>query len=169
MKKNLYISVLILILLACSSKSGKRKSENNEVVTSDEIYYPIKKFVDGDTFWIDDGSKKGKKIRLIGVDTPETRHPTKGVEYYGREASDYVKNLLTNKRVRLEFDVKKTDRYGRLLAYVYLEDGTFLNASLVENGYAQVSTFPPNVKYVDLFLSLQKKARKHNKGLWKRQ
>lgn len=139
------------------------RAKNN---STSYIYYPIKKFVDGDTFWIDDGTSKGKKIRLIGVDTPETRHPKKGVEYFGKEASNYVKNLLAFNKVRLEFDIEKKDRYGRLLAYVYLEDGTFLNANLVENGYAQVSTYPPNVKYADYFLKLERHARNNNLGLW---
>lgn len=132
-------------------------------------YYPIKKFVDGDTFWVDDGSEKGLKIRLIGVDTPETVHPRKPVEYYGREASNYVKELLKSQRVRLEFDVEKTDRYGRVLAYVYLKDDTFLNEELVKNGYAQVSTFPPNVKYSKHFLKLERHARENDLGLWKKQ
>ncbi|MBZ9787597.1 thermonuclease family protein [Psychroflexus sp. CAK57W] len=137
--------------------------------SSKYTYYPIKKFVDGDTFWVDDGSEKGLKIRLIGVDTPETVHPRKPVEYYGREASNYVKEILKNQRIRLEFDVDKTDRYGRILAYVYLEDGTFLNEELVKNGYAQVSTFPPNVKYSKHFLKLERHARENDLGLWKKQ
>ncbi|MCD5382782.1 thermonuclease family protein [Candidatus Gracilibacteria bacterium] len=127
----------------------------------------IKKFVDGDTFWVDDGSEKGLKIRLIGVNTPETVHPQKPVEYYGKEASNYVKKVLMNKKVRLEFDVSKQDRYGRTLAYVFLNDGTFLNADLIENGYGQVMTVPPNVKYSEEFLELERKARENNIGLWK--
>lgn len=68
--------------------------------------------------------------------------------------------------MRLELDVDQMDRYGRTLAYVYLEDGTFLNAKLVEEGYAVIMTVPPNVKYVDLFIKLQKEARENRKGLW---
>lgn len=124
--------------------------------------------MDGDTFWIEDGSEKGLKIRLIGVNTPETQHPRKPVEYFGIEASDYVKKKLEGKKVRLEFDVERNDYYGRTLAYVFLEDGTFLNADLVENGYANTMTIPPNVRHADLFLNLERKARENNTGLWAR-
>ncbi len=130
-------------------------------------FYPIKKFVDGDTFWIDNGTEKGEKIRFIGVDTPESRKTfNKEVGYYGKEAKNYVENLLRGKKVRLEYDVDSYDRYGRTLAYIYLEDGTFLNAKLIKEGYAVVMTVPPNVKYVDLFVKLQKEARENKKGLW---
>lgn len=152
-------------LLQLERYLDNRVSNNN----SSHIFYSIKKFVDGDTFWVNDGSKKGLKVRLIGVDTPETVHPRKPVEYYGREASNYVKKVLRNQRVRFEFDVTKTDRYGRVLAYVFLEDGTFLNEELVKNGYAQVMTVPPNVKYSEHFLELERKARRNDLGLWKRQ
>ncbi len=131
-------------------------------------FYPIKKFVDGDTFWIDNGTEKGEKIRFIGVDTPESRKTfNKEVGYYGKEAKKYVENLLKGKKVRLEYDVDIYDRYGRTLAYIYLKDGTFLNAKLIEEGYAVVMTVPPNVKYVDLFVKLQKEARESKRGLWK--
>jgi len=127
---------------------------------------PVKRVVDGDTFWVEDGTEKGMKVRLIGVDTPETVHPQKPVEFYGKEASDFVKKMLEGKKVKLEYDVQEKDRYGRTLAYVYLEDGTFLNAELVRKGYAQVMTIPPNVKFSELFLDLQKKARDRELGLW---
>ncbi|MBL7471362.1 thermonuclease family protein [Robertkochia sp. 1368] len=130
-------------------------------------YYPIKKFVDGDTFWIDNGTEKGEKIRLIGIDAPESRNMFNiKKEAFGKESSDYVKQLLQGKKVRLEYDVDRTDRYGRTLAYVYLEDGTFLNAHMVQQGYAMVYTVPPNVKYAELFLKLQRKARENEAGLW---
>jgi len=154
-----YLSFAFLLLFfSCNSRSDRDSLAG---------YMSIKKFVDGDTFWVDDGSEKGLKIRLIGVNTPETVHPQKPVEYYGKEASNYVKKVLMNKKVRLEFDVSKQDRYGRTLAYVFLNDGTFLNADLIENGYGQVMTVPPNVKYSEEFLELERKARENNIGLWK--
>jgi micrococcal nuclease len=131
-------------------------------------YFPVRKVVDGDTFWIDDGSPKGLKIRLIGVDAPESRNSgKKEIARFGKESADYLTKLIYGKRVRLEFDVGHLDRYGRTLAYVFLEDGTFVNAALVKNGYATVMTVPPNVKYADTFLKLERKARKNNRGLWK--
>ncbi len=106
-------------------------------------------------------------VRYIGIDTPETKHPTKEVEPYGEEASEANRKLVDGKTVRLEFDVQEQDRYGRLLAYVYLEEGTFVNAWLVEHGYAMVMTFPPNVKHQELFLRLQREAREAGRGLWR--
>lgn len=125
-------------------------------------YYEVSKVIDGDTIELENG----ETVRLIGIDTPETVHPSKAVEYYGKEASDFTRMLVEEKQVKLEFDVQKLDKYNRLLAYVYLEDGTFLNAELVKEGYAKVSTYPPNVKYADLFTKLQKEARENNRGLW---
>jgi micrococcal nuclease len=121
--------------------------------------------VDGDTIWVVLNGER-EKVRYIGIDAPETQHPVKGVQAYGHEAKAANRKLVEGKTVRLEFDVGRRDKYGRLLAYVYLEDGTFVNAWLVEQGYAQVMTVPPNVKYQDLFLKLQREARDTNRGLW---
>ncbi len=150
--------ILLVLLFSCTSRGDREKLAG---------FLSVTKVVDGDTFWVDDGSEKGLKIRLIGVDTPETVHPQKGVEYYGKEASNFAKSLLEGKKVRLEFDVDRIDRYGRTLAYVYLSDGTFLNAELVKKGYAHVMTVPPNVKYSENFLELEREARKNRMGLWK--
>jgi micrococcal nuclease len=122
--------------------------------------------VDGDTIEVCCIAGVPEKVRYIGVNTPETSHPTKGVEAYGKEAKEVNHKLVADKKVRLEFDVQRRDRHGRLLAYVYLEDGTFVNAWLVEQGYAQVMTIPPNVKHQELFLKLQKEAREAQRGLW---
>ena len=83
------------------------------------------------------------------------------------EAAEANRKLVNGKTVRLEFDVQEFDKYGRTLAYVYLEDGTFVNAWLVKNGYAMVMTVPPNVKYQDLFLKLQREAREQKRGMWR--
>lgn len=128
----------------------------------------ISKFVDGDTFWVLNEKGQNEKIRLIGINTPEARRTGRTeVEYFGKEASDYVKRVLAGRRVRLEFDVQRYDRYKRTLAYVYLDDGTFLNALLVKEGFARVATFPPNVKYAEYFLKLEREARARKKGMWK--
>jgi len=123
--------------------------------------------VDGDTIQVCCIGWKREKVRYIGVNTPETKHPTRGVEYFGKEASEANRKLVDGKTVRLEFDVQQYDKYGRTLAYIYLEDGTFVNAWLVENGYAMVMTVPPNVKHHELFLKLQREARETGRGLWR--
>jgi len=125
----------------------------------------VVRVVDGDTIEVElDGQRY--KVRYIGVDTPETRHPQQGLECFGREATEKNRELVEGKTVYLEKDVSETDRYGRLLRYVYLADGTFVNAELVRLGYAQVATYPPDVRYADLFLRLQREARQAGRGLW---
>jgi len=121
--------------------------------------------VDGDTIdVIVNGTEH--RVRYIGIDTPETVHPTRGEEPYGREASARNRELVLGKTVRLEKDVSETDQYGRLLRYVWLDDDTMVNEVLVAEGYAQVSTYPPDVKYADDFLELQRTARAQGLGLW---
>ena len=104
----------------------------------------------------------------IGIDAPEPRNTgTRPKGFFGAESTSYLRELLRGKKVRLEYDVSRLDRYRRTLAYAYLEDGTFINAELVRNGYATVMTMPPNVKYAETFNELASKARKQKKGLWK--
>jgi micrococcal nuclease len=105
-------------------------------------------------------------VRLIGVDTPEV---FAGVECFGREASAFVRRLLpAGTPVRYRVGVEERDRYGRLLAYVWLSDGRFLNRLLVERGFAQPLTVPPNVGYAELFIAAARRARRAGRGLWER-
>ena len=124
----------------------------------------VLKVVDGDTIKV---SIKGTtyNVRYIGIDTPETKHPTKGVEHFGPEASAYNKKLVGGKTVRLVKDVGNTDKYNRLLRYIYVGD-LFVNAKLVKEGYAHASSYPPDVKYADKFRELERSAKENNKGLW---
>lgn len=126
--------------------------------------YDVVEVTDGDTFVINLNGVK-EKIRLIGVNTPETVHPTKGAEPYGKEASDFTKSCLSGKKVSIELDIQERDTYGRILAYAYL-DGNMFNKTLLEEGYAQVTTVQPNSKYADVFLKIELVARDNNKGLW---
>lgn len=162
MKRLLFLIIAFSLSSAyyCWKPQKEDKNPNHE-------YFEVIKVSDGDTFWINKGESKGTKVRLIGVDAPESRKTfKKEIGYYGKEAKAYLTDLLLGKNVRLEYDVDPSDRYGRTLAYVYLEDGTFVNAHLLENGYAMVMTIQPNVKHVDLFLKLQREARENNRGLW---
>lgn len=121
--------------------------------------------VDGDTIVVDYHGKL-EKIRLIGVDTPETVHPNKPVEYFGKEASNFTRSLVTGKQVALKFDWQQRDKYNRLLAYVYLDDGTLLNKKIIEEGYGHAYTRFP-FKYMDDFRAAECEARKTGKGLWR--
>lgn len=121
--------------------------------------------VDGDTIVVLYQGQE-EKVRLIGVDTPESVHPdAEKNNEAGKTASDYTKAQLTGKDVQLEFDVQKRDKYQRLLAYVYV-DGTMFNKTLLAEGIAKLATFPPNVKYVDEFTAIEKEAQKAGIGLW---
>ena len=125
-------------------------------------YVLVKRVVDGDTIQLD----SGQKVRYIGVNTPESVDPRKAVQCFGKEASKKNAELVAGKLVRLVKDVSNTDKYGRLLRYVYLEDGTFVNESLVREGYAEVMTIPPNVAKSKLFRDAAKEARAAKLGLW---
>lgn len=128
--------------------------------------------IDGDTISL----STGEKVRYIGVDTPETKHPVKKVECFGGEAFEKNKQLVQGKEVRLEKDVSDRDRYGRLLRYVYLparqslgeggDDDIFINDYLARNGYASAATFPPDVKMSEQFRLAEREARFEGRGLW---
>ena len=147
----------------------------------------IERVVDGDTaivsFIFDDGSKYLKeRVRFIGVNTPETVHPNKPVEYYGKEASNFTKKELSDKVVWLQTDVEVKDRYGRMLAYVWMKEPkkkdldsedaireNMFNARLLLDGYAQLMTVQPNSRYSDIFVHFQREARQENRGLWEQE
>ena len=146
-----------------STPSNNISSSNTSSQAS--TTYTVIRVVDGDTFKINYNGKE-ESVRLIGVDTPESVHPDaeKNTEF-GKTASNFSKNYLEGKEVTLEFDVQERDQYGRLLAYVYL-NGIMYNKTLLEEGYAKIATYPPNVKYVDDFTTIQEEARNNKKGLW---
>ena len=122
---------------------------------------------DGDTFTVSIGDAR-EKVRLIGIDTPETKHPTKGVQCWGPEASDFTTRTLTvGTRVRLVRDVEARDKYGRLLAYVYLADSNvFFNLELVRLGFARPYPFEPNTTHKADFAAAAWDAQQARRGLW---
>jgi len=127
--------------------------------------WTVTKVVDGDTFYaVREGTKK--KFRLIGIDTPEFSHFGKPEEPYAQEATDFLSDMVLNHTVILKEDVQPLDRYKRSLVYVYMSDSTFVNAELVERGWATTMTIPPNVEYADHFRKLQSIAREQKIGIW---
>jgi len=136
-----------------------------EMATPERTEAQVVDVVDGDTIKVQIAGEV-YTLRYIGIDTPETVHPSKPVEWMGPEASAANLALVGGKTVYLEKDVSETDKYNRLLRYVYLTDGTFVNAELVRQGYAVSSTYPPDVKYQDLFVQMEQQARDAGQGLW---
>ncbi len=171
------IALIVLGSLALAILCGCQLEEPQGAIPDYLTEAIVTKVTDGDTIQVvlEDGSEA--KVRLIGVNTPETRHPTKGKEPFGPEASAYTKDALTNKRVYLEKDVSDTDRYQRLLRYVWTDipenrdDETeirakLFNARLIIDGYGQAYTYPPDVARAEFFLRLQREAREEKRGLW---
>ena len=127
----------------------------------EENLVKVTQVVDGDTIKL----STGETVRYIGIDTPETVHPIKPVECFGKEASNKNKELVLGKEVRLEKDISETDKYGRLLRYVWVGD-LLVNEYLVREGYANASSYPPDIKYQDRFTQAEREAREAGVGLW---
>ena len=137
-----------------SGGSGPSRSETATVV----------RVIDGDTIEVDlDGSRY--TVRYIGINTPDTNRPSRGVEFFGPEASARNRELVEGKTVRMELDVSSTDRFDRLLRYVYVDD-EMVNATLISEGFAVASAFPPDTKFVDRFENIQIQAMENRRGAW---
>src|SRR4030067_3084667 len=123
----------------------------------------VTRVIDGDTIVI----KGNQKVRLIGVDTPELHHPQKPVQHFAREAKEFTQKMIEGKQIKLEYDWQRKDKYNRVLAYIYLEDGTFLNLEIIKQGYGFAYTKYP-FKYSEKFRQAEKEAREQGRGLWKK-
>ena len=126
--------------------------------------FRVKQVVDGDTIILE----SGERVRLLGINTPEVNHPKKPVEPFGKEAAEFTKRMVEGKLVRLEFDqhAPKEDKHSRIFAYVFLQNGTFLNAEIIRQGYGFVVRSIPPLKYEFEFVQLELSARKNRAGLW---
>jgi micrococcal nuclease len=153
-----------------SSKDVPTPTEIADRVTA-EIMHPervsvrVVKIIDGDTIEVDLGGGNVRTVRYIGIDTPESVDPRRSVECFGKEASNMNTSIVGGRIVQLEKDVSENDKYGRLLRYVYVE-GLFVNLYLVEEGFANASAYPPDIKYQEDLESAEEEARLNNKGLW---
>jgi micrococcal nuclease len=169
----LAVGVLILLDQACISQRSKPVSAG-QVGTYDFNRYHNKSFtaakvVDGDTIDIEaaDGDKKYTRIRLWGIDTPETKHPEFGVMYFGPEAAEFATKLAMGRQVTVYLEEHRTrDKYDRLLAYIQLPDGRFLNEVLVSEGFAYADSRFRHSFY-HKYKQLEAGARRQKKGLWK--
>jgi len=156
------------------------ESHSIEISPNSLHFVRVVRVIDGDTITVEfQNGTRPERLRLIGVDAPETVHPQRGIEHYGKEASDFTTTTLTehNQYVWLQFDVGIRDRFQRYLGYVWTEKPNdvddeaeirdkMFNARLLLGGYAQVMTIQPNSRYAVLFLEFQREARERNRGLW---
>jgi micrococcal nuclease len=155
--KRIFVIFFILSLVFFGAQGMQAATKS-----SPSNFFKVKRVIDGDTIQL----VNGQKVRYIGINTPESVDPRRPVECFGKEASKRNKDLVEGKVVRLEKDTEDKDKYGRLLRYVYLPSGAFINYEMVKQGYASVYTFPPNVKYTNKFRQAEKFAREKNVGLW---
>ncbi len=166
----LCISIFFLLYNTITNSFQPSKVSPTVIPSSLQSNYEksrVKKVIDGDTIQLENG----KKVRYIGIDTPETVDPRKQIQCYGKEASEKNKALVLGKEIYLEKDVSETDRYGRLLRYIYIKhDDTgkleMINEKLVREGFAYASTYPPDVKHQKIFQAAEKDARENQRGLW---
>lgn len=169
---NILINLFLAFLFASHATTTPSAATTSVAVTTSSAsttatYYEVTQVVDGDTLKINvDG--KVETVRLIGIDTPETVDPRKTVQCFGKEASDKAKEMLTGKKVRIETDASQgtLDKYGRSLAYIFLEDGTFFNEYMIQQGYAYEYTYDRPYKYQAQFKADQKTAEAGERGLW---
>jgi len=152
---------LLLCLIGCFFVGQSAVAGTLSWVSQDR-WVTVKRIVDGDTFV----TRKGEKIRLLGINTPETRHRSSPAEPFGKEAKQALQNLIAGKQVRLSFDREKQDRYQRTLAHVYLRDGLWVNAELLRLGLAHVYTFTPNISAAKKLLLAEDEARASKQGMW---
>lgn len=156
------LAFLLVIFYSLSTRVAKTPP-----ATSGQLY-KVSRVIDGDTIVLENK----QTVRYIGVDAPELHHPKKPVQCFASASAEFNKNLVEGKSVKLEKDVSETDRYKRLLRYVYVSNESspsaevFVNLKLVQEGYAYAATFPPDVKYAEVFHQAQQEAMKNNKGLW---
>lgn len=151
---------------ATAAKLRAAKAATSDKKIGNNTFHLVSAVVDGDTIKLDVNGKR-ETVRLLAIDTPETKDPRKPVQCFGKEATAKMLALVNGKQVRLEADNSQPDRdrYGRLLRYLYLEDGTNVNAEMVKQGYAFAYTRYP-VNQLDQMRQLEKKAREGNRGLW---
>jgi micrococcal nuclease len=170
-KKRYYSLVVIIILIILGIIKGPdafSHTKTKNIAISDSTLYQVTKVTDGDTVHIKINGQE-ITVRMKGVDTPETKDPRKIVQCFGKEASDKTKELLEGKMVHLatdKIDTEIYDKYDRLLAYIYRDDGLFVNEYLVKEGYAHEYTYDRPYEMQKAFKKLEKQAREEKKGLW---
>jgi micrococcal nuclease len=164
---NVIVAIFLLVFGAFISDSRINNSIKSDVLGTDSNLYTVTSIVDGDTLKVSD-SVGVYTVRLIGIDTPETKDLRKEVECFGAEATLYLTKLLENQKLILKSDSTQDDidRYGRLLRYAFLQDSTNVNKKMIEDGYAYEYTYSKPYYYKSVFIEAQNSARNAELGLW---
>jgi micrococcal nuclease len=148
---NLFAFILALLLVGASGESAA------------QTWHTVRWVNDGDTVVL----TTGQRVRYIGLNAPEIDHEDQKAQPYGYQAKSFNKELVLSGKIRFEYDTERFDRYGRLLAYVFLDDGTFLNTRLLQAGLAFYLHYQPNLKYNQSLLKAQQEAMDLKKGMWR--
>jgi micrococcal nuclease len=179
-RKGLFAVIVSIVLMSCGAGTVEvpvlYRVNEQDIGRSDEVYIfdlpraHVSRVIDGDTIEVTfdvsiERLKPSERVRFLGVDTPETVHPDNEIQQFGKEASEYTKIILHNQPVYLAFDWDLRDQYGRLLAYIYTEDGLCFNADLIRNGYAKAYTYFP-FQFEEEFAELERLAKEAGMGLW---
>lgn len=144
--------------------SSNNKNEDKEILKSEEVI--VSRVVDGDTIIVTNAEGKDERVRILNIDTPESVHPTEPEQKFGREASDFAKEYLEGQKVEIERGNPEKDKYGRTLAYIFV-DGVNFNRLMLEEGYARIAYVNgSNTKYLDEFKQAENKAKKQKKNIW---
>ena len=175
MRRNIrFLGMIVVLLLALYQywqNPADIQSELQTNVVGKSGWYEVMKVVDGDTLVVDatgDNVVQEEKVRLIGINTPETVDPRRPVECFGKEASEKMKEMVSGRTVKLLSDSTQSDhdKYGRLLRYVFLENGVLVNQQLISEGYAYEYTYDEPYKYQEQFKAAQVEAERLKVGLW---
>jgi len=160
LRKNFLAPILVIVALVVFVKRPEVFAPQEDVNSgnSEEVYASVARVIDGDTIEI----SGGQKVRLLGIDAPERGEP------YFDEAKKHLQELTEGKDVRLTKDVRETDKYGRLLRHIYVDEA-WINEKMIQDGFARIVTFPPDVAHVDAFTNAQEEAQNQKKGLWRAQ
>ena len=154
--------VVVVVILAAASLGGWRLGQARHAATAE---WTVVRVVDGDTIEVARGGNHTDTVRLLGINTPETHHPTKPVECFGPEAAAFTEEQLTGRSVQLEDDIEGRDRYGRRLAYVVV-DGERFNDELLRRGFARLLVIEPNHAHARTMLREELDAKRAGRGLW---
>lgn len=171
MRRRLTNGIVLALVCLVAISAGAEKAVHPPIPDTEKLVFAIcEKVIDGDTAWfmvIEDGIPITHTVRFLNMDTPETLHPSMEKQPYGDEASAYTTSMLEGKEVWLEYDLQRQDKYDRQLCHIWMPEGWLFNLHLVEEGYASVLYYKPNIRYLKFFQAAEELAINHKRGIWR--